>query len=345
MLAMRVPRTSPIYHRARCRVRALRRATFRAAAGRSNWLASYSSVGIHLPYLAAGAGLRPVEPVTEHHDEDHRNRPRHEQLGGIGPGRRTARSSSPVGGGDHRRRREGVPVVRGLHQGRPADRRGAGAPAGRSPTPKGTVTAFKRKMGTDFKYQASTARSTPPSSSRAFLLQKIKRDAEAFLGREGREGRHHRPGVLQRQPAPGDQGRRARSRASRSCASSTSRRPPPSPTASTRRGKDQKILVFDLGGGTLDVTIMEFGEGVFEVLSTSGDTQLGGTDMDNVAHRVRRRRVPEGDRHRHPQGQDGDAARPRRGREGEDRALQHPRDPDQPPVPDGDRTRARSTSR
>ena len=43
----------------------------------------------------------------------------------------------------------------------------------------------------------------------------------------------------------------------------------------------QKILVFDLGGGTLDVTIMEMGDGVFEVLSTSGDTQLGGTDMDN----------------------------------------------------------------
>ena len=43
-----------------------------------------------------------------------------------------------------------------------------------------------------------------------------------------------------------------------------------------------KILVYDLGGGTLDVTIMEFGKGVFEVKSTSGDTQLGGTDMDNA---------------------------------------------------------------
>ena len=46
--------------------------------------------------------------------------------------------------------------------------------------------------------------------------------------------------------------------------------------------KDQKIVVFDLGGGTLDVTIMDFGKGVFEVKSTSGDTQLGGTDMDNA---------------------------------------------------------------
>ncbi len=49
-----------------------------------------------------------------------------------------------------------------------------------------------------------------------------------------------------------------------------------------KAGKNQKILVFDLGGGTLDVTVMDFGDGVFEVLSTSGDTQLGGTDMDNA---------------------------------------------------------------
>src|SRR5207244_1057807 len=49
-----------------------------------------------------------------------------------------------------------------------------------------------------------------------------------------------------------------------------------------KKGKDEKILVFDLGGGTLDVTIMDFGGGVFEVISTSGDTQLGGTDMDNL---------------------------------------------------------------
>ena len=47
-------------------------------------------------------------------------------------------------------------------------------------------------------------------------------------------------------------------------------------------GKDMKILVYDFGGGTLDVTIMEFGKGVFEVKSTNGDTQLGGTDMDNA---------------------------------------------------------------
>ena len=48
-----------------------------------------------------------------------------------------------------------------------------------------------------------------------------------------------------------------------------------------KTGKEEKILVFDLGGGTLDVTIMDFGQGVFEVVSTSGDTQLGGTDMDS----------------------------------------------------------------
>src|SRR6185436_19390268 len=49
-----------------------------------------------------------------------------------------------------------------------------------------------------------------------------------------------------------------------------------------KKGKDEKIMVFDLGGGTLDVTVMDFGGGVFQVISTSGDTQLGGTDMDKI---------------------------------------------------------------
>ena len=49
-----------------------------------------------------------------------------------------------------------------------------------------------------------------------------------------------------------------------------------------KKGKNEKIMIFDLGGGTLDVTIMDFGDGVFQVVSTSGDTQLGGTDMDLI---------------------------------------------------------------
>ena len=99
--------------------------------------------------------------------------------------------------------------------------------------------------------------------------------------RDRRQRGHHRPGVLQRRPAPGDQGRRQDRRASTSSASSTSRPRPRSRTASTRR-RDQTILVFDLGGGTFDVSVLEIGDGVFEVKSTAGDNHLGGDNFDKA---------------------------------------------------------------
>ena len=144
--------------------------------------------------------------------------------------------------------------------------------------PDGTVTAFKRKMGTDHKYRIQGKEYTPQQLS-AFLLQKIKRDAEAFLGDKVEKAVITVPAYFndnQRQ-ATKDAGRIAGLDVVRIINE---------PTAASlaygldKAGKTQKILVFDLGGGTLDVTIMEFGDGVFEVLSTSGDTQLGGTDMD-----------------------------------------------------------------
>ena len=67
--------------------------------------------------------------------------------------------------------------------------------------------------------------------------------------------------------------------------------------------KDEKIAVFDLGGGTFDVSILELGDGVFEVKSTNGDTHLGGDDFDQRDHRLARRRVQEGARHRPVTGQ------------------------------------------
>ena len=146
--------------------------------------------------------------------------------------------------------------------------------------PEGTVTAFKRKMGTDFKYRLQGKEYTPQQLS-AFLLQKIKRDAEAFLGDKVEKAVITVPAYFndnQRQ-ATKDAGRIAGLDVVRIINE---------PTAASlaygldKAGKTQKIIVFDLGGGTLDVTIMDFGEGVFEVLSTSGDTQLGGTDMDNT---------------------------------------------------------------
>jgi molecular chaperone DnaK len=144
--------------------------------------------------------------------------------------------------------------------------------------PEGTVTAFKRKMGTDYKYRIYTKEYTPQQLS-AFLLQKIKRDAEAFLGEKVEK-------AVITVPAYFNDNQRQATKDAGSIAGLEVVRIINEPTAASlaygldKGGKSQKILVFDLGGGTLDVTIMEFGDGVFEVLSTSGDTQLGGTDMD-----------------------------------------------------------------
>ncbi|HZY70715.1 MAG TPA: molecular chaperone DnaK [Thermoplasmata archaeon] len=144
--------------------------------------------------------------------------------------------------------------------------------------PEGTVTAFKRKMGTDYKYRVHGKEYTPQQLS-AYLLQKIKRDAEAFLGEKVDK-------AVITVPAYFNDNQRQATKDAGAIAGLDVTRIINEPTAASlaygldKAGKSQKILVFDLGGGTLDVTIMEFGEGVFEVLSTSGDTQLGGTDMD-----------------------------------------------------------------
>ena len=147
--------------------------------------------------------------------------------------------------------------------------------------PEGTITAFKRKMGTDYKYSIHGKEFTPQQLS-AFILQKIKRDAEAFLGEPVTK-------AVITVPAYFNDNQRQATKDAGAIAGLEVVRLVNEPTAASlaygidKTGKEQKILVFDLGGGTLDVTIMEMGtEGTFEVLSTSGDTQLGGTDMDNA---------------------------------------------------------------
>jgi molecular chaperone DnaK len=146
--------------------------------------------------------------------------------------------------------------------------------------PEGTVTAFKRKMGTDYSYSLHGKSYTPQQLS-AFLLQKIKRDAESFLSEKVEK-------AVITVPAYFNDNQRQATKDAGAIAGLDVVRIINEPTAASlaygldKAGKNQKILVFDLGGGTLDVTVMEFGDGVFEVLSTSGDTQLGGTDMDNA---------------------------------------------------------------
>jgi molecular chaperone DnaK len=146
--------------------------------------------------------------------------------------------------------------------------------------PEGTVTAFKRKMGTDYQYTLHGKKYTPQQLS-AFLLQKIKRDAEAFLGDKVEK-------AVITVPAYFNDNQRQATKDAGAIAGLEVIRIINEPTAASlaygldKAAKSQKILVFDLGGGTLDVTLMDFGEGVFEVMSTSGDTQLGGTDMDNA---------------------------------------------------------------
>jgi len=149
---------------------------------------------------------------------------------------------------------------------------------------EGTVFAFKRKMGQDFKYSIRGKDFTPQQLS-AFVLQKIKKDAEAYLGEKVEK-------AVITVPAYFDDNQRQATKDAGKIAGLEVVRLVNEPTAASfaygldKIGLEQKILVFDLGGGTLDVTVMDMGtvgkEATFQVMSTSGDTQLGGTDMDNV---------------------------------------------------------------
>ncbi len=155
-----------------------------------------------------------------------------------------------------------------------------GEPARRqaAANPEGTTTAFKRKMGTREQIRLRDRIFSPEQLS-AFLLQKIKRDAEAFLGEAVEK-------AVVTVPAYFDDNQRSATKDACSIAAIEVERLVNEPTAASlaygldRLGQELRIAVIDLGGGTLDVTIMEFGKGVFEVKATSGDTRLGGTDMD-----------------------------------------------------------------
>lgn len=155
-----------------------------------------------------------------------------------------------------------------------------GEPARRqaAANPEGTATAFKRRMGRRETIRLRDREFTPEQLS-AFLLQKIKRDAEAFLGEPITQ-------AVVTVPAYFDDNQRGATKDACRIAGIEVARLVNEPTAAAlaygldRLGQELRIAVIDFGGGTLDVTIMEFGKGVFEVKATSGDTQLGGTDMN-----------------------------------------------------------------
>lgn len=146
--------------------------------------------------------------------------------------------------------------------------------------PEGTIMNVKRKMGSNEKLTVFGKEYTPQQIS-AFILQKIKRDAEAFLGETIEK-------AVITVPAYFDDNQRQATKDAGAIAGLEVVRMINEPTSAAlafgldKSGTEQKILVFDFGGGTLDVTIMDLSDGVFEVLSTKGDTKLGGSDMDEA---------------------------------------------------------------
>ncbi len=144
----------------------------------------------------------------------------------------------------------------------------------------GTMYAFKRKMGENYKFKVRGKEYTPQQVS-AFLLQKIKDDSEKYLGEKITK-------AVITVPAYFNDNQRQATKDAGAIAGLDVVRIINEPTAAAlaygidKTEGEHRIMVFDLGGGTLDVTVMEFSSGVYEVLSTSGDTKLGGTDMDEA---------------------------------------------------------------
>jgi molecular chaperone DnaK len=157
-----------------------------------------------------------------------------------------------------------------------------GEPAKRQATanPEGTIYEIKRKMGTDYKVTVQGKEYTPQQIS-ACILQKIKKDSETYLGTTIRK-------AVITVPAHFNDNQRQATKDAGEIAGFEVMRIINEPTAAClaygvdKLEKEMKILVFSFGGGTHDVTIMDFGKGVFQVLSTSGDTQIGGTDLDKA---------------------------------------------------------------
>jgi len=144
--------------------------------------------------------------------------------------------------------------------------------------PEGTVSSIKREMGSDYKVSIDGKAYTPQEIS-AMILAKLKADAEAYLGEKVTE-------AVITVPAYFNDAQRQATKDAGAIAGLNVKRIINEPTAAALaygvdKEQDQKIMVYDLGGGTFDVSIIEMGDGVQEVLATAGNNRLGGDDFDN----------------------------------------------------------------
>ena len=189
------------------------------------------------------------------------------------------------------------------------------------------------KAGNGDAWVEADGKTYSPSQISAFTLQKMKETAEAYLGQKVDQ-------AVITVPAYFNDAQRQATKDAGKIAGLEVLRIINEPTAAALaygldKNKTGTIAVYDLGGGTFDISILEIGDGVFEVKSTNGDTFLGGEDFDMRLVELPRRRIPEGAGHRPAPRQARAAAAEGSRREGEDRALVHHADRDQPAVHHG----------